>query len=126
MKKFLLIFFLLVTTAGIQAQTVYITNTGAKYHQKSCQHLKRSSIEISLQDAINRGYDPCKVCRPTTKVVQKAAQTSSSSSSSSTTSSQNLSSTTESTTSVQCSGTTKEGKRCKRMTTNSNGRCWQH
>lgn len=28
--------------------------------------------------------------------------------------------------SVQCSATTKSGKRCKRMTTNSNGRCFQH
>jgi endonuclease G len=29
-------------------------------------------------------------------------------------------------TSVQCSGTTKAGSRCKNMTTNSNGRCYQH
>jgi len=29
-------------------------------------------------------------------------------------------------TSVQCSGTTKAGKRCKRMTYNVNGRCYQH
>ena len=32
----------------------------------------------------------------------------------------------KSTTSVQCSGTTKSGSRCKRMTTASNGRCYQH
>lgn len=29
-------------------------------------------------------------------------------------------------TSVQCSGTTKSGNRCKRMTTQANGRCYQH
>jgi len=29
-------------------------------------------------------------------------------------------------TSVQCSGTTKAGSRCKRMTLSSNGRCYQH
>ena len=28
--------------------------------------------------------------------------------------------------SVQCNGITKAGKRCKRMTTNANGRCYQH
>lgn len=28
--------------------------------------------------------------------------------------------------SVQCSGVTKSGNRCKRMTTNANGRCYQH
>jgi endonuclease G, mitochondrial len=31
-----------------------------------------------------------------------------------------------SSTSVQCSGTTKSGNRCKRMTTSSSGRCYQH
>jgi endonuclease G len=30
------------------------------------------------------------------------------------------------TVSVQCSGITKAGNRCKRMTTNANGRCYQH
>ncbi len=31
-----------------------------------------------------------------------------------------------SSTSIQCSGTTKSGRRCKRMTTSSSGRCYQH
>ncbi|WP_345090145.1 HNH endonuclease [Flavobacterium chungnamense] len=30
------------------------------------------------------------------------------------------------TTSTQCGGTTKKGKRCKKMTTNSSGRCYLH
>ncbi|MGE3800593.1 MAG: thermonuclease family protein [Candidatus Kapaibacterium sp.] len=29
-------------------------------------------------------------------------------------------------TSVQCSGRTKKGAQCKRMTTNPSGKCWQH
>lgn len=33
---------------------------------------------------------------------------------------------TERSTAVQCSGTTQKGARCKRTTTNLNGRCWQH
>jgi hypothetical protein len=28
--------------------------------------------------------------------------------------------------SVRCSATTQQGTRCERMTTNANGRCWQH
>ena len=32
----------------------------------------------------------------------------------------------KSSTSVQCSGTTKAGDRCKRMTLSENGRCYQH
>lgn len=33
---------------------------------------------------------------------------------------------TEKTTTVQCSGKTKSGKRCQRMTSNLNGKCYQH
>ena len=36
------------------------------------------------------------------------------------------SSTTKKTTSVQCSGTTKKGSRCKNKTLSSNGRCHLH
>lgn len=32
----------------------------------------------------------------------------------------------ERSTAVQCSGTTKKGARCKRMTKSGSGRCWQH
>lgn len=43
-------------------QTVYITNTGAKYHNAGCRYLKSSSIPISLSAAVAQGYTPCKVC----------------------------------------------------------------
>ena len=41
-------------------------------------------------------------------------------------SSQNSSSENRSSESVQCSGTTKKGTRCKRMVKSANGRCYQH
>lgn len=41
---------------------VYITNTGSKYHNAGCQHLRRSQIGISLKDAEAQGYAPCKHC----------------------------------------------------------------
>lgn len=46
--------------------TVYITRTGAKYHYRNCRTLARSRqiYEISVQEAKNRGYTACKVCRP--------------------------------------------------------------
>jgi competence protein ComEC len=43
---------------------VYITRTGAKYHTGSCSYLRQSKIEITLGDAIQRGYDPCSRCKP--------------------------------------------------------------
>lgn len=41
-------------------------------------------------------------------------------------SSNNSSSENKSSESVQCSGTTKKGTRCKRMVKSANGRCYQH
>lgn len=46
---------------------VYITETGAKYHRGSCRHLKDSKIEITLEEAIARGYEPCGTCDPPTE-----------------------------------------------------------
>jgi len=44
--------------------TVYITNTGKKYHRDGCRYLKKSKIAISLTDAKADGYTPCSVCNP--------------------------------------------------------------
>lgn len=45
-----------------QETTVYITNTGSKYHKSGCQYLKESKIPISLSNAKARGYTPCSKC----------------------------------------------------------------
>jgi len=47
-----------------QETTVYITKSGSKYHRASCRYLSKSKIPISLKDAKERGYSPCKVCKP--------------------------------------------------------------
>lgn len=44
--------------------TVYITRTGTKYHRAGCRSLAKSSIPISLKDAVAKGYDPCSLCNP--------------------------------------------------------------
>ena len=44
-------------------ETVYITNTGSKYHLDGCRHLK-SKIEVSLQEALDKNLEPCKNCKP--------------------------------------------------------------
>lgn len=41
---------------------VYITKTGTKYHFDGCDYLSKSQIPILLEEAIRRGYEPCKVC----------------------------------------------------------------
>ena len=42
---------------------VHITSTGSKYHTSVCGYLK-SDIEITLSDAVSKGYSPCSRCNP--------------------------------------------------------------
>ncbi len=49
-------------TTNEQGYTVYITNTGSKYHRAGCRHLKDSQIAIDINDAIAQGYTACKNC----------------------------------------------------------------
>ncbi|MEY8460678.1 hypothetical protein AALA69_06045 [Eggerthellaceae bacterium 24-137] len=46
------------------SRTVYITNTGSKYHSGGCRHLKKSKIAIGYNEARSQGYEPCGVCSP--------------------------------------------------------------
>ena len=49
------------TTEEYVEEVVYITNTGSKYHNYGCRHLK-STIEITLSQAKAKGYTPCGTC----------------------------------------------------------------
>lgn len=51
-----------VDTSNNQSQTVYVTKTGKKYHQDGCSSLSKSKIAISKDDAVAKGYEPCKKC----------------------------------------------------------------
>ena len=43
---------------------VRVTRTGGKYHYSSCSYLHSSSIKITLEDAVSRGYGRCSRCDP--------------------------------------------------------------
>lgn len=43
---------------------VYITKKGKSYHLGHCSRLKKSKIEIKLNDAKRLGYTPCSICKP--------------------------------------------------------------
>lgn len=45
-----------------QSVTVYITNTGSKYHRSGCQYLRKSCIQTTLASAKARGYTACSKC----------------------------------------------------------------
>lgn len=91
-------------------QTVYVTNTGTKYHRAGCRYLSKSSIPISLEAASNR-YGPCSVCSPPRLQGTTIKQ-------SRTTPQKIISS--------QCAATTQKGTRCKRKASPGSSYCWQH
>lgn len=49
---------------SVSDSTVYITNTGSKFHRDGCASLKKSKIKIDREKAIGEGYEPCKRCNP--------------------------------------------------------------
>lgn len=49
-------------TSQNQSVTVYITNTGSKYHRYGCSYLRKSCNAISLSNARAAGYTPCSRC----------------------------------------------------------------
>lgn len=46
------------------SETVWVGNTGTKYHRQSCRTLKGKGHKITLKEALAEGREPCKVCKP--------------------------------------------------------------
>lgn len=60
---FITILFLLLSFTKIKAQTVYVTESGKKYHAKNCSLAKTGKKGMDLSAAKKAGYDPCKSCK---------------------------------------------------------------
>ena len=43
---------------------VYVTKAGEKFHKKGCGHLTESQTMITIKEAKDKGYQPCKTCEP--------------------------------------------------------------
>lgn len=44
------------------AQTVYVTANGKKYHKKNCKLVNEGKKGITLDEAKKKGLEPCGVC----------------------------------------------------------------
>ncbi len=79
LKKIVPFFFLffLLSAVKLKAQTVYITESGKKYHAKNCTIVKTGKKGIILAEAKKQGYEPCKSCKADeiTGVKQSPAKT---------------------------------------------------
>jgi hypothetical protein len=66
----LLFFILFVFAVNLaNAQTVYVTEKGKKYHKKNCSVVPEGKRGISLAEAKKQGYEPCASCKPEATVV---------------------------------------------------------
>ena len=66
MRLLLVILAVFVSGVTLQAQTVYKTPSGQKYHLASCHMVKNVSEAIDVKEAIEIGLEPCKICKPAT------------------------------------------------------------
>jgi hypothetical protein len=42
---------------------VYLGKSGSRYHLKGCRYLKGAGKEITVGEAMKKGYAPCNVCK---------------------------------------------------------------
>lgn len=54
-----------------ESVTVYVTNSGEKYHRDTCSSLRQSKITLSLKDAVSSGYEACSICKPPVLIADK-------------------------------------------------------
>lgn len=108
---------LLFSLALLAAETtVYVTNTGEKYHSSSCRYLSKSRTPMSLEEAVKAGYGPCSRCSAPSNGDRKQQQEGNS----------KAESPSSATKSNQCAATTKKGTHCKRKASSGSSYCWQH
>jgi hypothetical protein len=68
--KLFLILLLFLTVTSFKAQTVYVTESGKKYHAKNCDVAKTGKKGLELSEAKKQGYEPCKVCKVTQELKE--------------------------------------------------------
>lgn len=98
MKKLFFLLLFIGLAAAANAQTVYASEKGTKYHTADC-NLSGDAVDIKLADAKKKGKGACGVCKPDEHLKDKT---------------------------TQCTGKTADKSRCKRMTASKSGKCYQH
>lgn len=62
-KLFLIALLFSFTLSRAFAQTVYVTESGKKYHAKNCNIVKTGKTGMELSEAKKKGYTPCANCK---------------------------------------------------------------
>ncbi|WP_298510595.1 hypothetical protein [uncultured Kordia sp.] len=113
-----------------ELQTVYVASRGKKYfHTKACKLQGDNKEAIGINDAISKNYKACKFCKPISENKKDTQQLNHSIPSGNDKEKKRKykkSSSSRKYYTVQCSGTTRKGKRCKRKVKKGSTRCYQH
>lgn len=112
--KYLIFFVAFVLYINVNAQDVYKTPSGKKYHLSSCRMVENVSKKLLGNSDISKyNLAPCKICKPpsTNNYVSSSGYSNKAVGTSS---------------SVRCKGYTKKRTRCKHKTRLANGYCYQH
>ncbi len=63
MKKCFFVILLMLSLWTLNAQTVYVTENGKKYHAKNCNIVKTGKKGMDISEAKKKAYEPCKSCK---------------------------------------------------------------
>jgi hypothetical protein len=66
------LFLFVFLTELVNAQTVYVTEKGKKYHKKNCTIVNEGKKGMELKEAQKQGYEPCKSCYSDSKETSPA------------------------------------------------------
>jgi hypothetical protein len=122
-RRLLLVSVLLIASIGAtfaQAEKVYVTKTGSKYHRASCSSLSKSKIEMPLAEAAKH-YGACKNCKP--PIPPAVPATGAGGASAAKAPAVERAAPVES---GRCQATTKKGTQCSRKAQSGRRFCWQH
>ena len=122
LRRILFVAALLVASIALafaQAEKVYVTRTGEKYHRGSCSSLRASRIEMTLAQAAAR-YGACKNCKPPVPAAAPAAAPVA------TAAAVPAAPRSAPAHSGRCQATTKKGTQCSRNAQAGRNYCWQH
>lgn len=116
-KWFIFLFIMTGWVWSTTAQSIYVYHTpsGKKYHTVTCHMVDNTSNSITIEEARKKGLTPCTFCKPDDQIESGKLQPA-----------YPMPQPGQKEVASQCLGKTKEGLRCKRMTRNANGYCFQH
>jgi|GEM_PF-4599252 len=58
------VIFAWIKYSGNTIKAVYIVGNGRTFHNRNCRYLRGTPKAISRDNAVRRGFTPCKSCNP--------------------------------------------------------------